>query len=248
MKIPTILLCLLMAGCCTKSNAPRKGPLKMKLKRTSANDVLPCDPCGTNTYEWPPFISPVYTNGELALKVVGLSSNVLTMALTNVSPYREYEIQFSPILPGTNWSTETVVEIGNHNPILFEVSVGGDSGFYRAHDVTGDDVIVYPTYGGTNSQSGSGCPGSYVGLWVYRPFNNIFPFIPAATNTFIDPTGSTDARIELLGRFGDTHCGTLPLTLTSLPDPYYALTIYFKTVMVGTNYPIILRGFTVRTN
>jgi hypothetical protein len=224
--------------------------LAATLTAIAQDPPCPCCPnCPTNTWEPPVFETPAYTNGELAARVVGLADNVLTISVTNVSPFKLYELQFSADMPVSSWTTATGKAIGNTNQILFNVISGDLNGFFRVADVTGDDLIVYPTYGGGGA-SGSGCPGTHVSYWVYRPADSIFPFQPVGTNhSVIDPTGSTDTRIEMLGRFGDQQCGASPLTLPGiLDDPYYGLTVYFKTVAQGTNYPLVLKGFVIRTD
>lgn len=228
------LLCVLISGCVTKTQPTTR-------QFTAAADGPPDPPCAPNcpTNSPPaPHYMPDYTNGELFC--IALTNFIV--AVSNTSPFREYALQWSDDL--LSWVQITDSQIGTG----LNYFNGGSLGFYRAQDVTGDDVIVYPTFGATNSSSSSGCPGNTVGYWVYKPIDNLFPFQPVGTNhTVIDPTSSSDTRVQMVGRFADIHCGSLPLTL-STPDPYYSLEVFFKTTMMGTNYPLILKGFIVRTN
>ncbi len=97
--------------------------------------------------------------------------------------------------------------------------------------------------------SGTGCPGTYVGLVNYtKTIANGWGWKPDLTtniHTACDPYMS-GTKVEYLGKSADRGCDTNCVTITSSPpsSTAYRFTIYFRTGPVPTtNYPIQLHGF-----
>lgn len=111
---------------------------------------------------------------------------------------------------------------------------------------TGTGPII--AYGVPVSKVGklASCPGSYIGYvnytnpmptWGWEPSTNL---IHAAANG----GGCAGICISYIGEYGDANCGTTNVTIPNPPfSPAYQFTVYFRSNLPSTNYPIILTGF-----
>jgi len=120
--------------------------------------------------------------------------------------------------------------------------------FYPQKAVAQDGGFIVVYAAPLVSSGGSGtCPGTYKGYVAYTLTDQQgWGWVPGTNTTVFTATDNnrTNTRVEYVGAYGDSGCGQTSVTIPYPPcSPAYQFTIYFKSNVPTTNYPITLSGF-----
>lgn len=185
---------------------------------------------------------PIYIQ-PIPLDALQLRIRPAEIGLSNTLPHNLYQLEGSTNLldwiPLTGRLTNTT---GAEKVFSWTNDFNNFTGF-RARDVTWHWEVEEPLL---VSSSGTCAGGSYIGRVAY--YRDYYWGYPVDTNTAVHIFGDytrTNTRIEYIGRYGDTGCGTGFVSITNPPSPEYRFEFFFTSDMPDTNvdYVAIMRGF-----
>lgn len=110
------------------------------------------------------------------------------------------------------------------------------------------DFTIYPTSTVMATNTGTGCPGSYIAYAVYIKSAPTFGWNPDTNNFTLFTATSTGANTNVVVQFSgkklDSGCNSNSVIIPNPPySTAYRFAVYFKSGTVSTNNPLTLHGF-----